>query len=861
MARATLLAAVALGLVTAAMALLAQSGPSGPVEVARLAESNWDRLAPRGKEVDAIYGDIVLRNEHLVAVIADPLPTRNANMTVRDVGGCLIDLTTRADQSDQLSAYYPGRRQYPYRSWSVAVDDEAAVHGPQELEASGRSCAVTVTAEGTETRPGVSVTYRINAGAKFLDVTTTYTNTGAAALDVELIDDLRADGGKEEMGKSQNGTAELFWIEDRFWQQAYGIEAAGRRIQSNSDARTSTLKYVDGADSAVVSLAPGESVSIARRVAPGRNLPEVRAAVDEPRGRRHTPVTLAVRNESGRWVPQPRMTIMQGDTLYGTATGNDRGEATVPLPPGEYTVNVAVLGNEIVAGRPLYVFEAEQQAESILLDGYRPGRVVARITDAEGEPIPCKVAFTARGDAPQPHFGPETAEFGVKNLRYAPLGQFEQQLPPGTYDVIISRGPEYDAIFTDVAVEPGERTFLRGRLVRSVDTTGWISSDFHSHSTPSGDNTASQLGRVLNHVCEHLEFVPCTEHNRISTYVPHIERLRVGRFIGTCSGMELTGSPLPLNHQNAFPLHEHPHRQDGGGPVTADNPDAQVERLALWDDRSEKLVQQDHPDIGWLFFDRDGDGQPDSGFANAVGLLDVMEIHPIQQALDLQPVSRRNDYEWNNHVFCWLQLLNQGYRIPGVTNTDAHYNFHGTGWLRVWVASPTDDPAEVKTLEIVHAAEHGRIVMSNGPFLEVAARETGTDRTAGIGEDLAATSGRVQLDVRVQCANWLDVNRLFVLVNGRRHAVHDYTRTKQPDVFGDGVVKFERTLDVELTSDAHVVVVTGHDERTLQPVYGDSYAEQPPVALSNPIFIDVDGGGFTPNKDTLDHPLPVKRSR
>jgi hypothetical protein len=471
------------------------------------------------------------------------------------------------------------------------------------------------------------------------------------------------------------------------------------------------------------------------------------------------------------------------------------------------------------------------------------------------------VAFTARGDAPQPHFGPESAEFGVKNLRYAPLGQFEQQLPPGIYDVIISRGPEYDAIFTEVTVEPGERSFLRGRLVRSVDTTGWISSDFHSHSTPSGDNTASQLGRVLNHICEHLEFVPCTEHNRISTYVPHIERLRVGRFIATCSGMELTGSPLPLNHQNAFPLHEHPHRQDGGGPVIADNPDTQVERLALWDERSEKLIQQDHPDIGWLFFDRDGDGRPDSGFANAVGLLDVMEIHPIQQALDLQPVSRRNDYEWNNHVFCWLQLLNQGYRIPGVTNTDAHYNFHGTGWLRVWVASPTDDPAAVKTLDVVHAAEHGRILMSNGPFLEVTARETGTDRAAGIGEDLAAPSGRVQLDVRVQCANWLDVNQLFVLVNGRRHAVHEYTRAKHPDMFGDGVVKFERTLDLELTSDAHLVVITGHEERTLRPVYGDVYADQPPVALSNPIFVDVDGDGFTPNKDTLDHPLPVKRSR
>ena len=29
-------------------------------------------------------------------------------MTVRDVGGCLIDLTRRDRQNDQLSAFYPG---------------------------------------------------------------------------------------------------------------------------------------------------------------------------------------------------------------------------------------------------------------------------------------------------------------------------------------------------------------------------------------------------------------------------------------------------------------------------------------------------------------------------------------------------------------------------------------------------------------------------------------------------------------------------------------------------------------------------------------------------------------------------------
>ncbi len=69
---------------------LAAAGTPGNVraaEVIRLVEKNWDASVPQGKEVDCIYGDWVLRNDKIVAVIAEALPGRNANMTVRNVGG------------------------------------------------------------------------------------------------------------------------------------------------------------------------------------------------------------------------------------------------------------------------------------------------------------------------------------------------------------------------------------------------------------------------------------------------------------------------------------------------------------------------------------------------------------------------------------------------------------------------------------------------------------------------------------------------------------------------------------------------------------------------------------------------------
>ncbi len=256
--------------------------------------------------------------------------------------------------------------------------------------------------------------------------------------------------------------------------------------------------------------------------------------------------------------------------------------------------------------------------------------------------------------------------------------------------------------------------------MRSVQTPGWVSGDFHSHSTPSGDNTSSQLGRVLNLLCEHVEFAPCTEHNRLSTYEPHLDRLGVRRLMGTSVGIELTDSPLELNHHNAFPLVRHEHEQDDGAPEADADLELKVERLALWDHGSDKLVQQNHPNIGHLFFDRNGDGRPDGGFQKVFPYLDCIEVHPLNTILD-RPTAAKDagSRRGNNRIFNWLQMINDGHRVPGVVNTDAHYNFHGSGHLRIYIKSPTDDPSQIKTLDIVHAVEHGNVVMTTGPYLEV----------------------------------------------------------------------------------------------------------------------------------------------
>jgi hypothetical protein len=79
-------------------------------------------------------------------------------------------------------------------------------------------------------------------------------------------------------------------------------------------------------------------------------------------------------------------------------------------------------------------------------------------------------------------------------------------------------------------------------------------------------------------------------------------------------------------------------------------------------------------------------------------------------------------------------------------------------------------------------------------------------------------------------------------------------------MFRDGVVKFDELLEIPLSEDAHLIVVATGENSDLSIGYGTStQAKIRPLAYHNPIFVDLDGHGFTPNGDTLGFPLPVAR--
>jgi hypothetical protein len=521
--------------------------------------------------------------------------------------------------------------------------------------------------------------------------------------------------------------------------------------------------------------------------------------------------------------------------------------------PGKYVAVASAIGytaDEVA-------FEATDQRADINLPIANPSGFEAEVTDDQGRLIPFK-ATIYRLDGDQPNFGLSSTRTFVENLAYSVHGRLRCPLNPGKYEIFFSRGPEYNSEKRNVDISTGTISQFKLQLARVVNTDGWVSADLHSHSSPSGDNTSDQYGRVENLLCEHVEFAPCTEHNRVSSYSPHLQEMKLSHLLATCTGIELTGSPTPVNHQNAFPLHQHPHTQNGGGPRAASNPIVQIERLAMWDDGSDKVVQMNHPNLHQIYGDLDIDGVPDEGFRGMLQWTDVVEVHPLetifQDVANNPPSVRRMRIP----MFQWLQLLNQGHRIPGVINTDSHYNHHGSGWRRNWISSSTDDPANISTEEMVREIEAGHIVMSTGPFLKVVGKSSSSSNVAVPGDDLVTTNGKVALEISVQCPNWLDINRVQVFVNGRPSDSHNYTRRDSPDMFGDvdAVEKFNTRVELSLDNDAHVIVATVGEGMTMEKVMGRRYGRRPPMAVSNPIFVDVDGNGFQHNGDELGLPLP-----
>ena len=819
--------------ICAVVAIPANAAP----EVLEIGPADTGKL-PTGKEADGIIGDFVLRNDRIEALISQNAPLRRANMSTfygdgGETPGCLYDLTLRGRKNDQLTIFAP-------------LNQRGKVSYVRILKSNTPGEAAVETVITAPTNKGLSVRhiYRLRDGLPGLFIDSHLRNANEEPLAVDLVDK---------------------WTSFPNSGRAFGVNWGDAVDPADKAAYAYTTWLNDDPGVSVPkkkTLAPDEEIVVHRYFAVGNSpLEAVGEVLDwqalhdskQLTGRLSGRIT----DPGGKGVSTARITLHI--TKKSTLTGypDKDGRYSFSLPPGNQNLEFSETGREPV---PREITIEAGPAANLDVSLGTQSAVLFDIRDSQGQSTPCKVNFSGRDGTPQPNLGPNNRAHGCVDQYHSEIGAFTVPLPPGKYRAIVTRGPEHNMLVFPIDLKPGETVHAKGTLVRAVDSRGWVSTDFHNHSTPSGDNTCGTDDRIINLAAEHIEFAPTTEHNRIYDWAPHIVKLGLANHIKTIVGIELTGKGA---HWNSFPFKPSPYLQDGGGPVWKKDPRLNAITLREFQGAEpDRWVQINHPDMVENFIDRDLDGIIDHGFAGLGGMIDGVETqnylgHEILGGKPFQVFPVKDDPVARQvrmfREFIWLQLLNQGHRIWGTAVADAHtVHGNGVGGWRTYIPSSTDNPAEIDWREIVRNAKRGRMILTTAPFLQVTAND-------GLppGDTIQGTD-TVNLNIKVQCADWYAIDRVQVMVNGRQPKDLNFTRKKNPGWFADGVVQFDRSIPVKLREDAHLIVVVTGEQSNLSHCFGSStQAKMQPTAYNNPVFVDIKGDGFTPNHDTLDYPLPT----
>ncbi len=786
------------------------------------------RDLPRGKEADGIVGDFVLRNDRVELTVSHNAPLRRANMSTfygtNGINpGCLYDLTLRGAANDQMVIFSPLAQRGSVSHVRIVRDGREGVAEVETVVAAARN-------EGLFKRHS----YQLEDGWQGVRIVSTLRNEGSEVREGRLED-------VWTRFARQGRAGEFFWADAE--------DPADKAGYAYAFLRDGTGPVAEAA----LKVAPGEEMTVTRFLAVGRSPAEAVGEVAARLG----PVgrwKFRVVDEQGVVVTTARLEIPWG-TNRVPAYPDAVGEGEVGMAPGEHEVVVTDMGR-IPVRRTVTVRAGETTVSEMVLGSC--GRLAFDVHDPTRRSLPCKVQFIGIDGTPSPDLGPVLRAHGCLDQYHSETGRFTVALPAGRYRVVVTRGIEFSHVSREITVPQAGIVPFEAELRRMVDTTGWVSADYHNHSTESGDNTCGTPDRIINLAAEHIEFAPTTEHNRLFDWRPVIQRLGLLSEVQTVPGLELTGSGA---HMNSFPFTPQPGLQDNGAPVWNRDPRITALTLRRWQGEDpHRWVQINHPDMVENFFDRDLDGRVDGGFLNLAGMIDAVETENFatQDMLGDAPfrvvrgAGGQERVEFNR-AFLWFQLLNRGARFWAMAVSDAHtVHGNGVGGWRMYLPSASDRPEEIDWRENVHHAKAGRSILTTGPFLHVQL----ADGTLPGG--LSRSPQPTKLQVRIQCTDWIDIDRVQVIVNGRRPETLNFTRTKHPEKFRTGVVRFEESIALDLAEDAHVVVVAMGENSDLSVGYGSSgQARLKPCAYHNPIFIDVDGNGFTPNGDTLGFDLPA----
>ncbi|MFC1655061.1 CehA/McbA family metallohydrolase, partial [Myxococcota bacterium] len=391
-----------------------------------------------------------------------------------------------------------------------------------------------------------------------------------------------------------------------------------------------------------------------------------------------------------------------------------------------------------------------------------------------------------------------------------------------------TRGFEYE--MDRVTIESdGTELALDFVLPRVVDSSGYLGGDFHIHAQYSPDSSVLPEHRVRTALAEGLEILTMTEHDTIRDFGPVVNSLGAGGFVQAVAGSEIT--TYLYGHFNAWPLTEKPDHYNYGGIEWFDTwaPDL-LQRIRDSESR-DVIIQVNHPRSASI-----------GGYFNAVEL-DIAtgtigRWDNWTDDFDVVEVFNGGCGNGNREeLLDWIDFVNRGYRISVGGGTDSHSEFSELASPRVYLQSDQDVEAFTHD-ELVQNFREMRVFVSCGPFIRF------TIDGKGLGETLSA-AGPVTAYVHVEAPSYMTLTEIRILRNGE--VAWSLPASDWPP--GDGAVRFDGVIELDPGSDCwYALEVVGSGGQ--HPITGDT-----PYAITNPIYIDVDGNG------QFDPPLPPYSER
>lgn len=505
-------------------------------------------------------------------------------------------------------------------------------------------------------------------------------------------------------------------------------------------------------------------------------------------------------------------------------TTDEAGLLRLRLPAGRYQAKATgPQGQEVTAT----LDTAAAPAATLTLP---PGGVVRLNIEAfEGEgapaPSPARVIFRQSGQPEQ----------RVMVLR----GAETATLPAGTWSWEASRGMEYTAAQGEVVVEDEGEATVSAQLERVVPTPGFVAGEFHQHATASLDSEVPVRDRVLSNIIEGVDFAVASDHDIATEFQPVIEELGATDLISSLAGTEV--SPL-FGHFGAYPVRADRYLPGRGALLLAyKDADGNVGRYnngaeliaAMRDELGAELIQSNHPRDSTGYFDsfhwdrEQAVASADAGFSAGFDTMEVINGPACPQLQD------------------WFALLNQGYRVVGVGNSDTHNLSSPAGFPRNYIPAPSDAPESLTERQIIDGIKSGDAVIAASAWLEFGPDAPGDPNGARPGRVIPAAS--ITIDVRALTPPWSEVKHLVIVRNG---AVIDALAIGGGE---EAVVDFDGpvTLEAEEGEDAWFVIIAYGDQPASAVYRGEAV-----FAIANPFFLDADQDGVFTAPGLL--PLPTE---